>query len=461
MKKNALAVAGGGVRGRILSFHNISEQKINKMMQIQFQNRTEAKIKWSVNCYNNWREMRLTRPNCCLEILESDINVPASLDKKSFEYALCRFICEVKKTKNEGDYPGRTLYQMACALQNHLRKNKVNWKLLHGDEFQDFNRVLDSVMKEHAASSVGTVRKQAQVISLEFEQNLWLKGVLGEDTPDKLRNTVLYLIGVNCALRAGDEHYALRRPGRCTSSQISFEVNKDGLRCAVYHEDTVTKTNQGGLKDMKKERKVVWIKPNTNLVRCPVRIIEKYVNLLPENGSKPNFYLQSLRRTKPFCWFSTTPVGINSLRKVVSSMLRDARLDGYFTNHSLRRTCATRLYQAGQSTKMIKEITGHISDAVEKYQTTSDDQRMAASAIIQGDVNEVKLSQAEPMMVVESSKPVGDEVKFALPKLELPVSSKNDVKSEAIAEIGNIVESAVGAVGKRKAKITFQVELLD
>ena len=51
------------------------------------------------------------------------------------------------------------------------------------------------------------------MISLEFENKLWETNVLGEDTLDKLRSTVLYLLGVNCTLRAGDEHYALRRPG--------------------------------------------------------------------------------------------------------------------------------------------------------------------------------------------------------------------------------------------------------
>ena len=209
---------------------------------------------------------------------------------------------------------------------------------------------------------------------MEHESKLWERNILGEDTPDKLRNTVLYLIGVNCALRAGDEHYTLRRPGGCIGSQFSFETNDDGVRYVVYREDFVTKTNKGGMKDMKKECKVVWIKPNSNSFRCPVCIIEKYMSLLPLSGIKPNLYLQALQKTKPNCWYSTVPVGINSLRKVVGSLLKDADLDGYFTNHSLGRTCATRLFQAGESAKIVKEVTGHISDVVNKYQETTDQQ---------------------------------------------------------------------------------------
>ena len=117
------------------------------------------------------------------------------------------------------------------------------------------------------------------------------------------------------------------------------------------------------------------VKPNSNMVRCPVRTIEKYLNLLPLVGVKPNLYLQSLKKTKPHCWYSTVPVGINSIRKVVGEMLKNAGLDGYFTNHSLRRTCATQLFQAGQDVKLVKEITGHVSDSVYKYQITSDAQK--------------------------------------------------------------------------------------
>ena len=464
VRSKALGVYRGGVRGRQRTYHSISEDKVNKMMQLKYQQRTEAKIKWALNCYNDWREMRMAQPSCDAEIFLANINEDFSkLEKNHLEFALCRFICEVRKSKEDGDFPGRSLYQMVCALQSHLKKNGITWKLVHGEDFQKFNRVLDTVMQERAALAIGTVKRQAQVISLEYENHLWVNNVLGEDTPDKLRSTVLYLIGVNCALRAGDEHYALRRPGGCTSSQINFDMTC-GLKCVVYKEDCVTKTNRGGLRDMKKDRKVVWIKPNDSPMRCPVRLIEKYISLLPVGGCKPNFYLQSLRKPKPNQWYSTIPVGINTLRKTVGSMLRDAGLDGYFTNHSLRRTCATRLFQAGKSTKLIKEITGHVSDAVEKYQVTSNDQKLEASSIIQGEIVPIKLSQSEPMMVVDVPQSVSNEQKFKMEKLDLAKLVKSDVKEKTggtVNTVTNVVESAIQAVGNRRAKLTIHVELLD
>ena len=213
------------------SYNSVSDEKISKMMQVTFQQHTEAKIKWAFKCYDDWRNMRLDREvECKCEILDSDLKEPAMLSKDKFEFALCRFICEVKKSKEEGDYPGHTLYQMVCAIQNYLKKHNINWRIVHGNEFQNFQRVLDKVMQERASQSLGTLRKQAQVISMENELKLWELNILGEDTPDKLRKTVLYLLGVNCAHRAGDEHYCLRRPGGCTSLQISFELNEFNVR---------------------------------------------------------------------------------------------------------------------------------------------------------------------------------------------------------------------------------------
>ena len=131
------------------------------------------------------------------------------------------------------------------------------------------------------------------MISYEMENHLWSTGVLGEDSPDKLHNTVLFLIGINVYLRAVDEHYNLRREMPTQASQIQFERNSKGQKCLVYREDCVTKTHDGGINDMRRDRKVVWVYPSTNIERCPVRLVDKYLSLCPLYFRKSNFYLQS------------------------------------------------------------------------------------------------------------------------------------------------------------------------
>ena len=52
---------------------------------------------------------------------------------------------------------------------------------------------------------------------------MWKEGILGEDMPEKLRNTVLFLLGLNVTLHAIDEHYYLRREMPTKKSQLQFE----------------------------------------------------------------------------------------------------------------------------------------------------------------------------------------------------------------------------------------------
>ena len=77
---------------------------------------------------------------------------------------------------------------MIIAIQKHLNVNKLYWKLLEGGAsgFSDMCTALDNVMKERTVAIVGVKKHQASVISIEMENKLWEKGILGEDNPEKL-----------------------------------------------------------------------------------------------------------------------------------------------------------------------------------------------------------------------------------------------------------------------------------
>ena len=381
-RKNGLKLGLNSAVSR-RNFNFSTDARIEALKQIRLKKRSEKKMYWGVNAYNEWREERLRTFNYDYAIYMADLKNLETLEKENFEYAMVRFIPEVTKSKGKGPYPGRTLYQLCTSIQKYLNVNKIPWKIVKGNELEDVKIVLDNVMKERAVKNIGMVKKQANVIMYEYENELWSKGLLGESDPDTLHNTVLFLIGINCILRAGDEHYYLRRDMPDKDSQLQFKVNSKGQRCLVYTEDTVTKANDGGLKNMKSDRKIVWVCPSSDVTRCPVRLVEKYIKLCPDNYfQKPNFYLQSLQKPTPSKWYASQVVGQNTLGKVIKTMLHDARIDGYFTGHSLRRSGTTRLFQAGVERKIIKEITGHKSDAVDCYAITSDEQKQQISEII-------------------------------------------------------------------------------
>ena len=55
------------------------------------------------------------------------------------------------------------------------------------------------------------------------------------------------------------------------------------------------------------------------------------------------------------------PIGHNKLADTVPRLMREAGIEGYFTNHSLRATATTRLYDAQVDEASIMERTGHRS----------------------------------------------------------------------------------------------------
>ena len=133
------------------------------------------------------------------------------------------------------------------------------------------------------------------------------------------------------------------------------------------------------------------------------------------------------------------------MRSVVTDMLKDAGLDGFFTNHSLRRTAATRLFRAGKNVKLIKEITGHVSNAVEKYEVTSDEQRIELSSILQceGECSNGAVTEKE-VENTDFSKNITVE--------------SGDI--EAPKSIANVIESVIKTTGGRKCRMTIQIDML-
>ena len=400
-------------------------------------------------------------------IFDGNLDDVKGLRKDSLAYSLCRFIPEVTKLKDGNDYPGKTLYEMMLSIQKHLTENGLEWKLIDGIDFVSVKNVLDNVMKQRAEANIGMVKHQAELIPLELEKYMWESNILGEDTPDKLRSTMLFLIGINCGLRAGDEHYDLRWDGPTRKSQFSFKHNEKGVRCLVHQEDTTTETNDGGLASLKKERKVVWIHPSDNNEWCPVRLFDKFVSLLPpvkSEDAKHNLYLRSMEKPNPCQWYTTQVVGLNTLKKTVGNLLKDTKFDGYFTNHSLCRNGATRLFQAGVDKKVIREFTGHRSDALNQYEITSDKQRSEVSGVLRGDIV-MKNKDTTPKKACVS-KPILSDVEINIchksPSKSVVPSmgcsyKKTNVKSDETAQIGEIISSIVKA--RKGAKATVKIEI--
>ena len=121
--------------------------------------------------------------------------------------------------------------------------NHGDINLFEDSNFTEFHGVLDSKLKQLNRTGEYLEKKRAGVITVEMEEKLWENGVVGDHSPQVLVDTVLYLIGLNFALRSGEEHcHLLHFP-----SQICV-VNTEGTVPYIMYCEDACKTHQGGLK---------------------------------------------------------------------------------------------------------------------------------------------------------------------------------------------------------------------
>ena len=401
-----------------------TSQRVKDLKQIKLKRNTDKKRNWGVAAYNRWRQARLEAYNYDVGIYFADINNLQGLEKDNFIHSMTYFLPEVNK--QDGDlFPGKTLYQLVRAIQKHLNVNKIPWRLIDDPEFLDICTVLDNLMKERKQMGIGVEEKVADIITFDMEKSLWDRGFMGEETPLKLQRAVYFGLGMQCYLRSKQDHYSLRRWTPSRNSQITFENNNDGVRCLVYREDHVTKTHDGGINDMKHKRKEVVIFPNlSNPSRDIVYLVDKYLGLCPPMYSKSNFYLKPLQKPTPAQWYGYQVLGEKSIAKILPEMMEEAGYKGYYTGHSLRRSGGSRLFQAGVQRKLVKECTGHASDAVDSYQITSYQQKKIVSEIVQGQLD------IKPKPSTSTTPVVGDAADTSInstncdtkPKVENPAT---------------------------------------
>ena len=225
------------------------------------------------------------------------------------------------------------------------------------------------------------------------------------------------MFGVHFALRASVEHRSLHIG---PNSQLKLGLDRD-RRYLEYSED-VSKTRQGGINHRNVGRKIV--RAYANIVepdKCIVNLYEKYMCHRPIHLQIDDFYLRPLANVKGNTWFSSQPIGRNTLSHVVSKLAEQAGLKGNFSNHSLRATSASRLYNANVDEQLICKVTGHRSNAVRGYKHTSNSKLKSLSNILYGKNDETEdepLGNKVNKTLVAVVKDEG-ETECKKPKLEI------------------------------------------
>lgn len=347
---------------------DVIESKIQTILEKDGKStNTIKKLNWGFNVFKKW-------------LAKNDLQFLAT--EEFLNKTLPRFIILIRK-ENEENYASKTLLELVIAIQEEINRiSHTSFKFLSDSKFKRIKLTLDERMKE-ISSETPMIIKKANVIDIDKEATLWDKGYLGSLNPKQLIDSVIFVVGINLALRGRSEHRAL------TWGNFTFESEK------INYRESVSKSNNGGIKHRKIQPKTVTIFSNPNPDRCPVKLIKQYRNLCPSTITPDMpFYLTPMVNYSSYQWFSERPIGVNTISDATKRLMKNID-NKFYSNHSLRRTAITRLYQNGIEEQQISEISGHRSVAVRQYKETCEQQREECSKIIQGSSNQIINTSAD------------------------------------------------------------------
>ena len=99
------------------------------------------------------------------------------------------------------------------------------------------------------------------------------------------------------------------------------------------------------------------------------------------------FYLMPSNKPTKVYWYTSRPLGHNTLTKTICCLCTAAGICELKTIHSLWASASTRLYQHGVDEQLVLERTGHRSlEGVMSYKRTSKEQRETLSDILNNKV---------------------------------------------------------------------------
>jgi hypothetical protein len=426
-------------------FVSVTHEEIEKRIAASQPESTKKKMKWAVKMFMDWQQSQPSGSSrgACQELSQFEVSELSTI--------LPKFLFEVRK-KNGENYPSKTLYEV-FAMINYYLVTEAKWKtsLFKDPSFDKARRALEAKMKENARAGLTSGGNKSLFISKPIEDGLWESGILGSDNPSTLLNTVIYLIGIHFALRGGEE---LRRLRHGDLAQIKSAVDSNGTRCLVYHED-VSKTRQGGIKSISiKPKQLYGYHNDVNHERCLVCLLKKYEDKRPPDVTTDALFLTPLKNGYSAAkWYKNMPLGKNMLANVVKTIMIGC--EGRYTNQSLRRTAATRLFQEDVSDDLIRFQTGHRSSAVLEYKEPSSEQLKTMSANLYETVTsaEKEKSSVEPCTKCEPA--IGNivgkkEITERVAKCDSVNNGESNKEEVEMKEMESCEKSTLSTGNKRK-----------
>ena len=357
---------------------SVSSSKLATMTKAVVPKNTQKNTGWALRNFSEWRKEREKR--CIGEKCRPGLFDSPPWDVAELNHWLCLYVLETRRTDGK-KYPITTVYQLLSGILRYMRTvdpECPNFLDRDNHKFKELHAAIDNLGRQLRTEGVGAEVKHASIVSREEEDALWAADVLGTNNPIALLRAVFFLNGKNFCLRGGSEHRNLKL------SQLQRLSNPDRY---LYTENG-SKNHSGRLCERNVENKCVPIISTYDQVgeRCHVFLLDLYISKMPQKAKEMDYFylrpLDSKPQDSSAPWYYVSPVGEHKLGRMVKETFSEIGITGK-TNHSLRATGASALFEANVPEKIIQERTGHRSvKALRMYERTTEHQHHQVSHIL-------------------------------------------------------------------------------
>ena len=226
----------------------------------------------------------------------------------------------------------------------------------------------------------GNRPQAARELTEDEEDLLFQTSQFGEDDPEVLQRTVWWVLSLHFGFRARDEFRRLQW------ADIAVEDDPvSGKQVLVGNAQRGSKTRQGA-----RDGHCRAFSPKahaTNTERCPVHLYLKFTSHRPDEMKKPDapFFLavnHSRAPDKPV-WYNQAALRKNKIGEFFTKAAKNAGLPGNVTDHSVRKTCISRLLDAEVPVNYVAQLSGNKNlKSLDFYKTASDEHQRKMSLVL-------------------------------------------------------------------------------
>lgn len=276
-------------------------------------------------------------------------------DPVNLNHWLCRFVTEVRK-KDGSQYPPPSVHLILSSLQRQMLETTpgaLKFFDVNNHCYRELQRTCDYVYKDLRSQGIGTNVQHTATFTQEEEEKLWDAKVIDTSNSKALQRAVFFYIGKVFCIRGGEKQRKLGPSNFIrTSEPESYTYVEHG-----------SKNKADGLAKLRHENKrVPCIALPDMTPRCLVHLLDLYLNKLPQWAFDNDVLYCRPKQHTPVSdkipWYDALPVGKNKLSSMVKDMCKDCGIEEK-TNHSLRATGASVMFQANVPEKIIQNTTGH------------------------------------------------------------------------------------------------------